>query len=188
MNYKTWERKLKSNLKTLPKTERERVVEYYREMRDDMASYGKSEENILAELGSPESCAKKALTDGDYASENGVSTRKSAPKKGSPTFFEVIGLLLVTLFLVLPIGSACIGVIAGFAGVCIAGAATGIAGIVAAVAYPIYVGAGAAATAGVGLGLAASGVGLLLFAVFFVITKYSVIFLAKLLKAIYKRR
>ena len=153
-------------------------------MRDDMASYGKSEETILAELGSPESCAKKAISGGDYSSE----ARKTAAKKGNHTFFEVVGLLLITLFLVLPIGSACIGVIAGFAGVCIAGAATGIAGIIAAVAYPIYVGAGAAATAGVGLGLAASGVGLLLFVAFFVITKYSAIFFAKLLKAIYKRR
>ena len=40
MTYKTWERKLKKELKALPKSERERVVEYYREMRDEMESYG----------------------------------------------------------------------------------------------------------------------------------------------------
>ncbi len=188
MTYKTWERKLKKELKTLPKTERERVVEYYREMRDEMVSYGRSEQSVLSELGSPESCARKALTEGDYTVTGRTNNRNvSTPKRGI-TFFEFIGLTLVTLFLVLPIGSGFIGVIIAFAGVCIAGLATGISGIVAAVAYPIYTGGGVAATAGIGLGLTASGVGFLLFVVFFILTKYSAIFLAKLLKAIYKRR
>ena len=188
MTYKTWERKLKKELKTLPKSERERVVEYYREMRDEMESYGRSEDGILKELGSPESCARKALSESDYAVSGRVEGRNApAPKRGI-TFFEFIGLALVTLFLVLPLGGAFVGVIAAFAGVCIAGAATGIAGIVGAIAYPFYIGAGVAATAGVGVCLATAGVGLLLFVVFFILTKYSAIFLAKLLKAIYKRR
>ena len=184
MNYKTWERKLKNKLKSLPKTERERAVEYYREMHEDMASYGRSEEAILTELGTPESCAKKILTEGEYAKGE---EKVRSPKKGV-TFFEIIGLALITLLFVLPIGGAVIAVIIAFAAVCIAGAVTGIAGIIAAIAYPIYIGAGVAAAAGAGLFLAASGIGLLLFVAFFVITKYSAIFFGKTLKAIYKRR
>ena len=186
MTYKTWERKLKKELKTLPKTERERVVEYYREMRDEMESYGRSEQSVLSELGSPESCARKALSESDYA-VTGKDGNRPAPKR-SYTFFEVIGLLLITLLFVLPIGGAIVGVIAAFAGVCIAGAATGIAGIVAAVAYPIYIGGGAAGITGIGAGLAAAGVGFILFVVFFLITKYAALVFLKVLKAIYIRR
>ncbi|MBO4539194.1 MAG: DUF1700 domain-containing protein [Clostridia bacterium] len=188
MTYKTWERRLKKELKTLPKSERERVVEYYREMRDEMESYGRSEQSVLSELGSPESCARKALSEGDYAVTGKVSGQnRPAPKKGY-TFFEVIGLLLITLLLVLPFGGAAIGIIAGFAGVCIGGLAAGIAGIVAAVAYPIYIGGGAAGIAGIGACLAAAGVGFILFVVFFLITKYAALVFLKVLKAIYIRR
>ena len=188
MTYKTWESKLKKELKTLPKTERERIVEYYREMRDEMVSYGRSEQSVLSELGSPESCARKALSESDYAVTGRVEGRNAPAPKRSITFFEFIGLALITLLFVLPIGGAIVGVIAAFAGVCIAGAATGIAGIVAAVAYPIYIGGGAAGIAGIGAALAAAGVGFILFVVFFLITKYAALVFLKVLKAIYIRR
>lgn len=187
MTYKKWERKLKKELSPLPKTECERVLEYYREMRDEMASGGRSEESILAELGSPESCARKTLSEEGYTGRQAGGRNAYSSAKSGHSVAEVIGLFFATVLLVLPIGSALLGVLAAFAAVCVSGAVVGIAGIFGAIAYPFVIGGGDMALAGVGAGLAASGVGLILFVVFFFITKYTAIALAKLLKAIYKR-
>ncbi len=187
MTYKKWERKLKKELSSLPKTERERVLEYYREMHDEMASNGRSDEGIIAELGSPESCARKTLSEEGYAPERIGERRTVSSAKTGHSVAEVIGLFFATVLLVLPIGSALFAVLVSFAAVCVSGAAVGVAGLLGAIVYPIVAGGGVTAAIGAGAGLAASGVGLILFVVFFLITKYTAIILFKIFKAIYKR-
>lgn len=189
MTYKSWTRTFKKELKSLPKSERERALEYYNEMHDEMASHGKSENAILAELGSPVSCAKQTLAEGNFSSGQERGNNKPVKKERTTrSFAEVLGLLFATLLLVLPGCAVLFSVIVAMGSVCIAGAAVAIGGILVAVAYPFFVGAGTIAAAGAGAGLTASGVGILLFVIFFLVTKYSAIFSVKLLKAIYKRR
>ena len=56
-----WEKQLLKNLKALPKTERERIAEYYREMYNDKLDAGFSPEEILREFGDPAQCAEKNI-------------------------------------------------------------------------------------------------------------------------------
>ena len=59
MKYKAWERELKKELATISKGERDRTIEFYREMKDEKLSRGQSEEEITAEFGSPRECARR---------------------------------------------------------------------------------------------------------------------------------
>ncbi len=188
MTYKVWERKFKKEAKALPKSERERALEYYREMRDEMASRGMTEEKILAELGSPERCARRAMTpdDGFSFSEERTENKPVQKAKGGISFAGGIGLILVTVMFVLPLSAVLFSIVAAFAAVCVSGAAVGVAGIAFAIGYPLVISAETAAV-GIGAGLITSGVGLLLFVGFFFVTKYTAIGMAKILKAIYKR-
>ena len=62
MTRKQWEKQLKKHLSSLPKGEREKIVDYYREIYDDRADAGFAEEEILREFGSPAAAAQR-LTD-----------------------------------------------------------------------------------------------------------------------------
>ena len=185
MTYKVWERRLKQELKVLSKDERARVVEYYREMHDEMASYGRTDDSIIKELGSPESCARRTLAESGYSvaqNNNGSSARKSGHSAA-----EIIGLIFFTALLLLPLAVVLFALVASLGAICIGGAAAGIGGIGYAIGYPILSGGGSAAIAGAGMGLAASGAGLLLFVGFFFATKYAAIGSIKLFKVIYTR-
>lgn len=186
MTYKVWERKLKRGLKSSPKEEQKRVVEYYREMYDEMTSGGRTEESVLAEFGPPEKCARQVM------SEESVKRRKvgnvSSERKTRRDFSvaRAVGLILFTLLLALPLGAAALGILVSCGALCLAGGVTGVGGIIFAVYYPF---SGAVAVLpGVGMGLAASGVGALLFVGFFYATKGVAIALFKTIKAVYARR
>ncbi len=180
MTYKKWERRLKSRLHSLSRDERDRALEYYREMRDEMSFNGKSEEKIIAELGSPESCARSVLADRE--------TQPTTRKKGGYSFAEVIGLIFFTIILVVPLSAVLISVIVAMGACSLVGVAASLGGIAFAIGYPIYIGGGTIGIAGIGLGIAASGVGLLLFVGFALVTKYAAILFGKFIRAIYKRR
>lgn len=186
MTYKVWERKLKKGINALPKEERERVAEYYREMYDEMRIGGRSESSILAEFGSPERCAQQALTEGKTTRGTRGSSRQSERKRVSAA--EAVGLFFFTLLVILPISVVAVSIVISFGAVCLSGGAIGIAGVVFAIAVPFMGIASSAIPVGIGMGIAASGIGCLLFVAFFYATKGAAIIFGKVLKAIYVRR
>lgn len=63
MTLQEWEKKLKKYLSPLPKSEQNRIVEYYREMYGDKIDNGCSEAEILAEFGDPQVCAGRMISE-----------------------------------------------------------------------------------------------------------------------------
>lgn len=176
MSYKKWERALRRALVHLSAVERDRTLEYYREMKEEKMLNGESEEAIVAEFGSPDACAEKILR------ANGVSPcRRNSPA-------EVVGLVFASLLLVLPLAAVLGSLVVSFAAISISGAAVSLAGVVFAIGSPFIAPSGVAIAAYVGMGIAATGAGFLLFVGFWYATKYGAIGLGALLRAIYVRR
>ena len=217
MTYKEWEKDLAKGIKTLPKGERARVLEYYREMFDEMTGGGRTESSVLEEFGLPEKCAVQALSEWVTRTESGevvlanareekqleialdearaqkkeaiALSRAVEKKRGRISAGEVVGLIFFTLLLVLPLGVSALALVISFGAISLSGGVIGLAGVVFAVGFPFTGNAtGIANLAGVGIGIAASGVGLLLFVGFFYVTKGSGILFYRAIKAIYKRR
>ena len=189
MTYKVWERKLKKGIKKLPKEERGRVVEYYREMYEDMKSGGRAEDSVLFEFGSPEKCAEQALSEQTpIRKKEGRIKGEKAGNGGKYSVAGFIGLVFFSLLVAFPLLIVAIAVLISFGAVSIAGGVAGIAGVVLAVYVPFSGISAAFVMSGVGVCIAAAGVGCLLFVAFFYATKGMAIGIVKALKAIYVRR
>ena len=192
MTYEIWENDLRSRILSLPAEERERVLEYYREMYSEMTASGRSVESILEEFGTPEKCAAQVSAEwGSKAedSENALPASAPEPKgKKRVSAAEVVGLIFATLLLILPIGVSAFAVVISFGAVCVSGGVVGVGGILLAIAYPFSGASAASIPAGIGLSLASAGAGLLLMVGFYYLTKWSAIWTILALKAIYKRR
>ncbi|MCM1289120.1 MAG: DUF1700 domain-containing protein [Corallococcus sp.] len=65
-----WERQLKKGISGLPKSEQQRVLEYYNELFSDKIDAGMREREIIAEFGNPYDVANKLLVD-FYKEEKG---------------------------------------------------------------------------------------------------------------------
>lgn len=76
---KKFDKKLRKSLKGLSRQERQEVIDYYNEMIDDSIESGKTEEQAIEELGSPEDLAKKILSE-NYPVEP-ISADKGGGKK-----------------------------------------------------------------------------------------------------------
>ena len=186
MTYKDWEQRFIKTLKPLDIKERERLVEYYREIYEEKLSEGKTEEIVLEELGSPESTAYRILAENSEQIVNEIEDKEDninfSVKDKS---IEYIGLIFITLLLIIPIASAMLGVIISFGAVCVSGMAISVAGILGVFAVP-FVGI-ESVIAGLGLCIATIGIGLLVFVTFYYLTKYTAILTYKCLKVIYTR-
>ena len=79
---KEFNKRLRKSLKGLNKQERQEVVNYYDEMIDDSIESGKTEEQTIEELGSPEDLAKKILSE-NYPVEPISADKGSGKKKKS---------------------------------------------------------------------------------------------------------
>lgn len=200
-----WESTLLENLKPLGDEERFQIVEYYREIYADKLEAGVTSDEILAEFGSPEECAQKILQEAgkenvDKGAE-GVEVVHSPiteklkklvvqKNKAKWTPSMIVGMTLLTLFIILPLAGGALGVIAAFAGSCIGGGAMVLGGGVYAVCS-LFFGLFGMETGGVlahfGMSLAAIGVGFLMCVVFYYATKYLAIACYKALLWIYKR-
>lgn len=65
-----WERQLKKGISGLPKSEQQRVLDYYNELFSDKIDAGMREQEIIAEFGNPYDVANKLLVD-YYKEEKG---------------------------------------------------------------------------------------------------------------------
>lgn len=196
MNWKKWERTLKRFLSPLPKSEQKEIAMYYREIYEDKLDLGLTEQEILAEFGSPQACAGRMIAESSVQQENPVPASnpfvreyKVKPIK-THSAGEVVGMVFFTLLLVIPIAAVWVSVIATFAAVGVACVAVGFAGLIFPLLSPFYslLGfSGISFTANLGLYLASAGVGLMLSVAFYYATKYTAIALKETLKLVYGR-
>ena len=189
MNYSEWESLLVKELKCLPTTECLKITDYYKEMYGDRLDAGMREEDILAEFGSPKSCAEKILAENAEEKEtnNPVKTTSATtpPSTTSNTVKGVILAVLFTLFAGLPLAAVMVSVVVSLGSICISGAA----GVLGSLVY-IFIGAftstGAGIAAHIGMALAAIGVCGFLSIGGYYATKYTAIYSFKLMKVIYR--
>lgn len=171
MTRKQWEKQLKKHLSSLPKGEREKIADYYREIYDDRADAGFAEEEILREFGSPAAAAQR-LTD-----------EAALPPKKRGAFgrfcLAVLPFLLVGLpaFLCLLALAVC-GAALFLCGFAVIGA--GIFDFIYFIVQMCVFGATGAYAAHLGIGLAAAGIGFLLTPPFLYLTKKLFLFSGKI--------
>lgn len=94
---------LKAHLSKIPKNEREKIVEYYAEIINDKIDEGKTEEQAVSELGSPEQVAQSVLE--DYSDNDS----KNKENKKSHSVGAIIGFSVLIPFVILMI--AVLGVV-----------------------------------------------------------------------------
>jgi uncharacterized membrane protein len=184
MKKKAWEGQLKRLLWPLSPDERQSALTYYNEMYSDKIEAGMSEEEIIAEFGFPEDCAERILT------ESNPDKIKRLIAERPFSVVEIIGLALVTLILIIPLATVAFSLIVSFAAVAISGVVVAFAGVLYAVLSPFLVWGSGAATcfAHVAVGIACCGVGLIMCALFFWLTKYTAIGTKETLQWIYSKR
>ncbi len=190
MTKKKWERIFLKNLKPLSQEERQKALEYYREMYGDKAESGLSEAEILANFGSPDACAMRVLLESFPEKEATVYALKE--KFFNHSLGELIGLIFLIVILILPIAAVFASIIVAFGISSFACAIVAVATALGSLIFPIYA-AGAGASAGgvlmyLGMGFAGTGVCILLAIGFYFTTKYCGIALIKALQYIYRRR
>ncbi len=185
MTKKSWEKRLLTRLRPLPRAERKKILEYYREIYGDKTEAGFSEAEILAEFGSPEACAVRILT------EENVEIKPVKEKRRTPSPLAIIGIFFVSLIIVLPLALTAFALIITFFALSVSGAVVAIAGGVYAIGAPLLA-IGSLSTAGIfahlGVGLTLCGVGCLLFVAFEPLGKYLAIGTGKALAFLYKGR
>ncbi|MBE6644264.1 MAG: DUF1700 domain-containing protein [Ruminococcaceae bacterium] len=214
MTYVEWEGELLKCLKNLPETEKHEIIDYYKEMYSDKRDAGLSDEEIIKNFGTPMSCAAKILMEhtaedekredtNEEKSEEAkveITAKKSKTDKrndarsnyaASFSIAKIVGWFFLTVLFIIPFAAVIISAIAALGALTIAGIAAAVAGAIAVIASPFafffgYGGLGVLATAGAGV--AAVGIGLIMFGVFYIITKYSVVSCIKIVKHLTERR
>lgn len=194
MTYKEWEHNLELLLGDMPKSEIDNVKKFYREIYIDKKDLGLSEAEIVAEFGSPKECAEGILSEQvfkeEYVGEVDILRTKKKKSEEKATRIKpsevskVLGLILLTLILYIPLFAVLFSLVVGFAAVCFSGAAAALAGICGTVIGFINA-LSVSFVEGVlliGMGTAAIGAGVFVFIIFFYATKYSAIGLYKAIK------
>ena len=139
---KKFDKRLRKSLKGLSRQERQEVIDYYNEMIDDSIESGKTEEQAIEELGSPEDLAKKILSENypvePISADKGSGKKKKSGLKplwilliiiGSPLWLSIavvafgvaLGLLVCALGLVVGLFAACAGLVVGGVGATVYG-------------------------------------------------------------------
>ena len=204
MTYIDWERDFRKSLKPLSEKEKDEIVSYYREIYSDKRESGMSDEEIISQLGEPTICAAKILAENvDEQSEekrkNEENNKTKLTKEKTAEYSDtrrkispasIVGWFFLAVLFIIPLGAVLISVIASFASCAIVGAAVTIGGAVLAIASPLsfvigYSALGFVATLGAALAMA--GIGILVFEVFYILTKYSVFVSLKLTKYLFRK-
>lgn len=76
-----WENELKNHIRTLPHSEQEKALDYYRELYYDKLDIGVREERIIAEFGNPKDVAEKIMSEYRDEKEEDVSDRDKTGKQ-----------------------------------------------------------------------------------------------------------
>lgn len=111
---------LKAHLSKIPKAEREKIVEYYTEIINDKIDEGKTEEQAVSELGSPEQVAQSVFED-YYDNETKHNNGKKSHGVGAIIGFSV--LIPFVILMVAVLGVVSLSFIIGSVALLIGGAA-----------------------------------------------------------------
>ena len=186
MTMREWEKRLQRSLGRLPKEEKNKILEYYREIYGDRLESGADNDAILSEFGIPEICAARILSE-EYTDQAFYPSTSPQPvSSAGKTALYITGMSFLTLLLILPLTCAALGVVVSFGAVSISGAVVALGGFV--LTLCAFAPTGLPLWACIGTGLAMIGVGCLLFVGFWLLTKYTAIGCVKLLKLIYVRK
>lgn len=91
---------LKTHLSKIPKGEKEKIIEYYAEIINDKIDEGKTEEQAVAELGSPAQVAQSVLedySDNDSKYQNGKKPRSVGAIIGFSVLIPFVILMVAVL-------------------------------------------------------------------------------------------
>ena len=185
MTQREWERALYRALRPLPREERKKILEYYRELFGDKREDGKSEYEILLEFGSPEQCATRIMQEDYGAFLDRDTVRRQKSRKGA--YLAVI--ITLSVLLIGPLTLAVASVVISLFACAVAGGGISVGGL-----FVIVWGAFQAALgesymlALIGSGMMMVGAGLLMLVSFWLLGKYCAIGWTRLLKWIYQRR
>ena len=135
MTKKEFLRRLKRGLSPLDRYERQRISDYYAEMIDDRIECGKTEEEAVEEIGSPETIARNTLSEAGIEAIEGESWLRKSDGKiktvwivllivGSPLWF---GLACGLFGILIGLLGAAVGVIVGTVCACVGSAVGGLA-------------------------------------------------------------
>lgn len=135
MTKKEFLRRLKRGLSPLDRYERQRISDYYAEMIDDRIECGKTEEEAVEEIGSPETIARNTLSEAGIEAIEGESWFRKSDGKiktvwivllivGSPLWF---GLACGLFGILIGLFGAAVGVIVGTVCACVGSAVGGLA-------------------------------------------------------------
>ena len=182
MTQKEWERRLKRCLRPLPKEERTKIAEYYREMYRDKLDAGFPEQTILEEFGSPDLCAARILAEEEAESAVPLKKRRRSNRLSVP---YVIGMFFLSVLFIIPLTAAVISVITAFGITTASMVIVTISGFAVLLLSLTQLPVAAAVLATAALGLVLIGLGTVLFIAFFLVTKYTSIGLFRILKWIY---
>ena len=196
MSFEQWKRSLRIALDALPEDEKDAILEYYKEMYADMADSGKTEEEIISELGSPEECARRTIEEGEYVSSNGVTpdtvlnSEGGSVKKGRFSVGGAIGVFIFSLIIMLPLFAAALSVVLSLGAVSVSGVVISFGGALVLLASPVtfFVSYSLGEILMIyGGGIAMVGIGGVIAIAFWYATKYSAKGVSAFFKMIYKR-
>lgn len=204
-----WEKIFLDNLAAIPEAERFKMAEYYREIYGDKLEAGQTPDEVLAEFGDPQECARRILQENESVTEVTQQESESLPepkmereiaqvevkqpvakKCGYWTPATIVGMVFLTLLLIAPISSGAVAVIATLGAMVLVGGALVLAGCLYVVIAPFMSLTGAsvwAIIANMGMGFALCGAGILVGIAFWFAVKYAVIGCWKALVWIYRR-
>ena len=209
MTYMEWESEFQKCINSLPQKEKDEIIGYYREIYADKHEVGLSDEEIIKNFGEPMLAATKILME-NSTEEDGQEAEAEKPpveekktkaptKPDSPTprinskitVASVIGWFFLIILLIIPLAAVLFSAFAAVAAVTVSGLAIAVGGAVLTVASPFtfflgYTGLGVLAT--IGGALAMVGVGIIIFEIFYVITKYFAFACLKLFRYFLERR
>ena len=210
MTYVQWESEFQKCIGSLPQKEKDEIIGYYREIYADKREAGLTDEEIIKNFGEPMLAAAKILMENNAdekdsqeaaADEPPVKEKKAeasakpkapAPRSnGKVTVAAVVGWFFLIILFIIPLAAVLFSAFAAVAAIMVAGFAIAVSGVVLTVASPFafflgYTGLGVLATLGAALTLV--GVGIILFEIFYVITKYFAFACIKLVRYFLKRR
>ncbi len=179
MTYRQWEWEMKCLLRGFPRNEARSIIAYYQEIYGDKKEAGFSDSEILLEFGTPEECYEKIQNENpEIAQSCKIEKRQDIGLLA----LKIIGIIFLAVFVLIPLGSIVLGVVAIFAAACVGSGVLSIGGIVVAgwsMAMLISGATFASSMATFGMGIAMVGAGALFSVAFFLLTKYVAVVIYK---------
>ncbi len=175
MTYKEWEAQLEERLRGARRNDISGILNYYREMYGDKHEAGLSDEEIIAEFGTPVECAERIKQDSPEIMP-GVSDRWRK-------VFSWAMKIALAVFIIIPMLGTLLTGIATLAACILGGVAVALGGVGVVIYSVVMLFMGSAINTVLilfGLGMAMAGGGAMICIGFFFMTRYAIISVQKI--------